>query len=144
RSGTSGRHHAWKAAGGESGRRLRPDDPQASARSYDLYRGGNGDGVPDLISGTDHCQPVKAAPADIPAWTADPRQCPVWNDRTGCRTADCGTRFYLLDSGQRVYYSGRRYLFPVSAADKTEGLRNEYTRTDKNIRWEDSSGFSLV
>ena len=79
------------------------------------------------------CKSVPAAFENLPSRSADPWICAVWNDRAGGRSADCGAGFYIRDSGQRVYYGGRRDLFPLSPADKSEGLNHADKKSYKKI-----------
>ena len=98
-----------------------------------MHRGGDGDGWTNLIPGTDHCKSVPAASENLPSRPVDPWICTVWNDRAGGRSADRGAGFYIRDSGQRVYYGGRRDLFPLSPADKSEGLNHADKKSYKKI-----------
>ena len=78
-----------------------------------------------LLFRIDHCQPGPAADENLPPWTAGHCFNPVWNDRAGRGTDHCGACVCVFCSGKCVYYCRRRNLFPLSAADKQEGLKND-------------------
>ena len=77
---------------------------------------------PISFLGLDHREPVQAAAQDLPAYPAGAWLGSVWDDRTGGRAADCGARIFLLRSGERIHYRGRRSLLPLSPIDKKEGV----------------------
>lgn len=88
----------------------------AFAIGYDLYCGGNRHGGSDFLSRIDYCKSFQTAFEDLPAFSAGTGNHAVWHDRSDWRTVYCRTGLRLFCSDQRIYFSGRRSIFPLSAA----------------------------